>query len=116
MLNLEAAGNALHLSRASSSQLLGFTLILFFTFSLAYALYQRLFAPLARVRGPFWASLSPLWKLFAVSNGDFHEKIMELHQNYGPIVRIAPSEVIIADGSAIHEIYGTTNGRDFLKV
>lgn len=82
---------------------------------LLYVLYQRFFSPLAKVKGPFWASLSPAWKLLQFTKGNFHEKIAELHDEYGPIVRIAPNEVIISDKSAIREIYSTTQGRDFLK-
>jgi hypothetical protein len=82
---------------------------------LLYVLYQRVFSPLAKIPGPFWASLSPAWKLLKMARGDFHETIAELHEEYGTIVRIAPNEVIISDKSAIREIYSTTQGRDFLK-
>lgn len=51
-----------------------------------------------------------------MATGNFHEKIVDLHEEYGPIVRIAPNEVIISDKSAIREIYSTAQGRDFLKV
>jgi hypothetical protein len=83
---------------------------------LLYVIYQRFFSPLAKVNGPFWASLSPAWKLLQLTKGNFHETIVELHEEYGPIVRIAPNEVIISDKSAIREIYSTTQGRDYLKV
>jgi hypothetical protein len=82
----------------------------------AYILYQRAFSPLAKYPGPFFASLSPLWKLYMFRKGNFHEVILELHGRYGSIVRIAPSEVIISDRSAIREIYSTTEGKEFLKV
>ncbi|KIW34719.1 uncharacterized protein PV07_01477 [Cladophialophora immunda] len=82
---------------------------------LSFIVYQRWFSPLAKVKGPFWASLSPLWKLLTFNNGNFHETILALHEKYGPIVRIAPNEVIISDKSAIREIYNTVQGRDFLK-
>jgi hypothetical protein len=82
----------------------------------SFAVYQRWFSPLAKVNGPFWASLSPFWKLLSFNNGNFHETILALHERYGPIVRIAPNEVIISDKSAIREIYNTVQGRDFLKV
>ncbi|EXJ68442.1 uncharacterized protein A1O5_08234 [Cladophialophora psammophila CBS 110553] len=82
----------------------------------SFIIYQRWFSPLAKINGPFWASLSPLWKLLSFNNGNFHETILALHQKYGPIVRIAPNEVIISDRSAIREIYNTVQGRDFLKI
>ncbi|KAB5575347.1 cytochrome P450 [Coniochaeta sp. 2T2.1] len=84
-------------------------------FLFAYIIYQRVFSPLSKVNGPFWASLSPTWKLLKMMKGDFHETIVDLHEEYGPIVRIAPNEVIISDKTAIREIYSTTQGRDFLK-
>ncbi|EXJ59754.1 hypothetical protein A1O7_03901 [Cladophialophora yegresii CBS 114405] len=78
-------------------------------------IYQRWLSPLAKIDGPFWASLSPVWKLLSFSNGNFHETMLALHERYGPIVRIAPNEVIIADKSAIREIYSTIQGRDLIK-
>lgn len=95
------------------------TLFFFSTFSVAmmsYAFYQRFFSPLSKIPGPFWASISPLWKLRVFRRGDFHLAILKLHEEYGVTVRIAPNEVIIADGSAIRQIYGTVEGREFLKV
>jgi hypothetical protein len=83
---------------------------------LTYVIYQQAVSPLAKIPGPFWASLTPLWKLHAFSKGDFHERIVALHEKYGKLVRIAPTEVIISDGSAIRDIYSTTHGKDYLKV
>lgn len=90
----------------------GSIFVIFFT----YVIYQRAISPLAKIPGPFWASLTPFWKLHAFSKGDFHEKMVALHEQYGKFVRIAPTEVIISDGSAIREIYSTTQGKDYLKV
>jgi hypothetical protein len=104
------------LSGAAAQRVLAVSLAASSTFVLLYIVYQRFFAPLAKVRGPFWASLSPAWKLVQLTRGNFHETIVDLHEEYGPIVRIAPNEVIISDKSAIREIYSTTQGRDFLKV
>lgn len=86
-----------------------------FFFISAYVVYQRCLSPLSKFPGPFWASLSPLWKLIVFRNGDFHLTILKLHEKYGKNVRIAPNEVIVAEGAAIRPIYGTVEGRDFLK-
>ncbi|KAJ9499212.1 hypothetical protein H2202_005369 [Exophiala xenobiotica] len=94
---------------------LAFCLTGIVTFGLIYVVYQRFFSPLATVPGPFWASLTPFWKLTSFKRGDFHETILTLHRRYGPIVRIAPTEVIISDRSAIREIYSTVQARDYLK-
>ncbi|KAF2099235.1 cytochrome P450 [Rhizodiscina lignyota] len=103
-------GNALRLSHIPLPWLLSLPVVLLITWGLAYLIYQRTFAPLSKVPGPFWASLSPVWKLYYISKGTFHERILELHRKYGPIVRIAPSEVMISDGSAVREIYSNHVG------
>ena len=43
-----------------------------------------------------------------------HLSFNELHDDYGPIVRIGPKKVSIADANAITTIYGI--GSKFLKV
>jgi hypothetical protein len=96
--------------------LIALGLLITATTCLAYIVYQRFFAPLANVKGPFLASLTPLWKLHAFNKGNFHETILEVHQKHGSIVRIAPSEVIISDKAAVREIYSTVQGKDYLKV
>ena len=92
------------------------SLVVFTTSIFVYVIYQKFLSPLAKIDGPFLASLSPLWKLYAFKKGNFHETILALHHKYGPIVRIAPTEVIISEKTAIKEIYSTVQGRDYLKV
>lgn len=105
---------SLSIGRATQMVTVSSGLLLFVV--VGYCIYQRLFSPLSRIPGPFWASLTPLWKLLSFKNGNFHETIVSLHQKYGKLVRIAPNEVIISDGAAIRQIYSTTEGKDFLKV
>jgi hypothetical protein len=111
-----AGAMSLHLFESPQQNTLILSLGAFLVVILGYAVYQVAISPLAKIPGPFWASLTPFWKLYAFSQGDFHERILALHGKYGKFVRIAPTEVIISDGSAIREIYSTTNGRDYLKV
>lgn len=79
----------------------------------AYVVYQQFFSPLAKIRGPFAASLTPIWKILALRKGNWHETILELHERYGNVVRIAPDEVIVSDPSAVRDIYVS---HDYLKV
>lgn len=108
--------HALHVSSIPLVWLSSFGIALLAVWLVGYVFYQRRIATLSKVPGPFWASLSPAWKLLEVNKGTFCEKIPDLHRKYGAIVRIAPSEAIISNGSAIREIYSNTSGRDFLKV
>lgn len=63
------------------------------TFTLGYVVYQRCFAPLAGVPGPFWASLGKGWLIVRAKKGDLHRELIRLHKLHGPLVRVAPKEV-----------------------
>ncbi|KAF8633143.1 hypothetical protein AX17_004644 [Amanita inopinata Kibby_2008] len=60
--------------------------------------------------GPFLAKFSDIWLHFVSRTGHRSEYVHELHQKYGPIVRIAPNHVSIADPDALNVIYGHGNG------
>lgn len=57
------------------------------------ALYRKYASPLRKYLGPWLASTTKLWKIISVASTRTHLKHIELHKNYGPIVRIAPDEV-----------------------
>lgn len=46
------------------------------------------FHPLAKYPGPFWAKVSKLWGMYAMSTGKYHETLRRLHDEYGLNVRI----------------------------
>lgn len=81
-----------------------FILLLWTAFAFVYVAYYKLFHPLAKYPGPFWASLTDLWSLRLSVAGDWPQRMNELHARYGPIVRIAPNEVAIDDPRAIKDI------------
>lgn len=70
-----------------------------------WILYARTLHPLATVPGPFWASISRLWYMYRIYIGDMHTVQRSLHEQFGPIVRIAPNEVSTAELAAIPKIY-----------
>lgn len=74
------------------------------------AAYRVFFHPLSHIPGPLLQKLTSLW-LYRVSYyGVEAREIDELHQKYGPVVRIAPNEVDISDGSALNAIYVRNGG------
>ncbi|KAF2656504.1 cytochrome P450 [Lophiostoma macrostomum CBS 122681] len=75
--------------------------------TLTYVLYQRFFSPLSKIPGPFLASLTSWWLVFAIRRHDINRRMQRLHQKYGPIVRITPDEISVADLSAIRKIYSS---------
>ncbi|KIM92627.1 hypothetical protein OIDMADRAFT_139359 [Oidiodendron maius Zn] len=78
-----------------------------------YVIYQRLFHPLAKVPGPFWASLTDLWKFQQLLSLQWPEKVAKAHETYGPIVRLGPNDVYFTSPDSIQSIY--KSGRSMPK-
>ncbi|KAJ9139347.1 Benzoate 4-monooxygenase [Pleurostoma richardsiae] len=81
----------------------------------AYSLYPY-FVTYSRLRGipaPFPAQFTDLWLLIVCRQGTRYKTVDEVHKKLGPVVRIQPNHVSIADDEAIQIIYGHGNG--FLK-
>jgi cytochrome P450 len=68
------------------------------------------FHPLYRIPGPLIPRLTSLWLNYHSWYGDEATTVHRLHQRYGPIVRIGPSAVDIADAGALHDIYVNKGG------
>ncbi|KAM0253628.1 hypothetical protein ACHAQJ_007203 [Trichoderma viride] len=68
---------------------------------------------LQHIPGPLIARLTPVWYWYLSWKGIECRAIAALHKKYGPVVRIAPNEVAISDGAAIHPIYVENGG--FMK-
>lgn len=93
---------------------------------LVYGLYvaiERLFlSPLSRIPGPKLAALTGWYETYfdVYLPGQYVFKIKQLHDQYGPIVRITPREVSISDCDFLDEIYSPGSGqkrdKDFEKV
>jgi cytochrome P450 len=79
-------------------------------YEIGWIVYCRVWHPLANVPGPFAASFSRLWIGASVVSGRAEHVQRALHQKYGPLVRIAPDEVAVADPQAIKTIYSVKSG------
>ncbi|RDW72398.1 cytochrome P450 [Aspergillus mulundensis] len=84
--------------------------IAFFAYWTIWIIYTRWLHPLSKFPGPFWASVSRIWTVLHVLPGDAEKRQRKLHEKYGPIVRIAPNELITSDPAAIKTLYGTKAG------
>jgi len=74
-------------------------------FSLGYIIYYRYIHPLSKYPGPFAASLTNFWKVYQYSSQRFHHNLLDLHEIYGPIVRIGPNDLSFSRANAIAPIY-----------
>ncbi|RAL04151.1 cytochrome P450 [Aspergillus ibericus CBS 121593] len=71
--------------------------------------YRLMFNPLADFPGPWAARISSLWFPLQFRNNNRHFKLVELHDRYGPYIRIGPAELSIIDPKANDIIYGSSS-------
>ena len=101
-----------HLQDIPTSTLLLASVSLATAWLISRLVYNRFFHPLAHVPGPFWASLSELYRFyhnFAAGNGALYHQFEPLRDKYGPVIRIAPNEVLLADPAHYDGIYSMTS-------
>lgn len=83
-------------------------------FIVAFVVYHfsisTLLGPLARIPGPKIFGLTKFKLAYEDYKGTRTRKINELHKQYGPAVRIGPSEVTFNSTSALRAIYGAGSG------
>ncbi|KAF4624479.1 hypothetical protein G7Y89_g13693 [Cudoniella acicularis] len=73
-----------------------------------YTIIYRLFlSPLSRIPGPKLAALTSWYECYydIFQPAQYVFKIKELHEKYGPIIRITPREISISDLSFLDTIY-----------
>ncbi|KAJ1721171.1 hypothetical protein LPJ53_004272 [Coemansia erecta] len=70
-------------------------------------LYERWITPLSHVPGRFLHSVSSIPMRYNMIRGSLPQFLLSLHQQYGPIVRIAPQRVSIADPAMLKHVLGS---------
>ena len=78
------------------------------------SLIRRLRSPIARIPGPTYTILTSLWLMKQEFGSNRRPYIHQLHQKYGPVVRLGPNEVSFTSLEAIKEIY-TSGGSGYDK-
>jgi hypothetical protein len=84
--------------RLSIYSIVGLGIIIYVT-SLVWA------DPLAKYPGPFLARISNVWMFYHTLSHNLPERLLELHQQYGPIVRVGPNSLDFDGREAIQTIY-----------
>ncbi|KAL4943166.1 hypothetical protein BDV06DRAFT_211288 [Aspergillus oleicola] len=68
-------------------------------------IYYRFFHPLRHYPGPFWASFTRLWQAYHFIKRDRLDLEWQAIKKYGPIIRISPTMLSVADSTLIPAIY-----------
>ncbi|KAI1620452.1 putative cytochrome P450 [Exophiala viscosa] len=82
-------------------------LLTWFVYLTSLAIYRLYFHPLAKFPGPKIAALTGWYEFYhdIIHKGCFIWKLKELHDKYGPIIRISPYELHIRDSDYYEELY-----------
>lgn len=83
---------------------------LFLAYIISTIIYRIFFHPLHKIPGPFVAKFTELWRTRKYFGGNWHQDILDLHRQYGPVVRLSPSEVSFVDKDALVAVYGHVKG------
>ena len=73
--------------------------------AVVYVIYYRLLHPLAKYPGPFWASVTNVWKAYHLSTLHLPDKLVGLHEQYGDVVRVGPNDLSFRTENASGLIY-----------
>ncbi|PSN72472.1 cytochrome P450 [Corynespora cassiicola Philippines] len=70
-------------------------------------LYRLYLHPLAKFPGPRLAAVTSWYEAYyeIIQNGQYSKKITQLHDQYGPIIRVTPNELHIRDSRFFDEVY-----------
>lgn len=52
--------------------------------------------------------------MISQARGTIHFRMLEFHQQYGPVVRLAPGELTYTTATAVKDIYGGRSGRKLM--
>ncbi|KAI0191850.1 cytochrome P450 [Xylaria flabelliformis] len=81
---------------------------------MGWLLYRIFLDPLSRIPGPLISKFLPLCYIRMIWNGDHVFALRELHDTYGSVVRLGPSELSFATTTAFDSIYGFTADKTFV--
>lgn len=101
-------------SAQTSWQLAGILLLLLPVIGLAHLTRIKFRPGLRNLPGPLLASVSDLDRMWSCAEGSQMNYHIQLHEKYGPLVRVGPKHVSFSDARLIPQVYGITT--KFYKV
>lgn len=99
-----------HVLAKLDSSMLSWVAVSVLVFVIFRALYSIFLHPLRKVPGPRLAKITELWRTNRYFKGYWHRDILDLHRQYGPVVRISPNEVSIVSPELAKTIFSYSGG------
>lgn len=78
-------------------------------------IHRAYFTILRDIPGPWLAKFTRFWLARAIYSRNYHKINAELHEKWGPVVRIAPNEYSIDDADAAQIIYRSRDQLDKVR-
>ncbi|KAH6625627.1 cytochrome P450 [Boeremia exigua] len=102
------------ISQYDSRDLIIAALVVFVSYAIGNAVYQLYFSPLSKFPGPKIAAVTLWYEIYydVFKWGRYWVEVQKMHEEYGPIVRISPSELHVADLAFIDTLYTRSAPRD----
>jgi hypothetical protein len=77
-------------------------------------IFARRYYKLCHIPGPFIASFTNFWRASIQYSGDFPDRLVALHNKYGPLVRVGPNTISVNDPGSLSTVYSSHG--EFQKV
>lgn len=90
--------------------MLGWVAVSVLVFVILRALYSIFLHPLRKVPGPRLAKFTELWRTNRYFKGYWHRDVLDLHRQYGPVVRVSPNEVSIVSPELAKTVFSYSGG------
>ena len=76
-------------------------------YAVCLGVYRLWYSPIAHLPGPKLAALTQYYEFYydIILGGQYTFRIVEMHKQYGPVVRISPWEVHVSDHGFHSELY-----------
>jgi hypothetical protein len=87
--------------------LAGISVVVYIVTIVIYRLY---FHPLAKFPGPKLNAISPVPSIISLLKGRIPLEVKQMHDIYGPVVRVTPTELSFNTAQAWEDIYGHRQG------
>ncbi|GKT42503.1 N-acetyltryptophan 6-hydroxylase ivoC [Colletotrichum spaethianum] len=99
-------------SSLTRPQLAGLLLGIWLLYVIQLGVRRLYFSPISHIPGPRLAAMTQYYEFYydIILGGQYTFRIIEMHRDYGPVVRISPWEVHVGDHDFFPELY-TGSGR-----